>query len=200
MKSFIIRAAVIRRAAVILALFQAAICMQGQASGSPAEKDFVSGGKVEMTLESGEYDVRPSSDNRIHVRWNEASSKNVVVKLATNGKSADLRVEDTPHDNFHATIELPAETSVRIRMTAGNMTVSGIKGDKDIELNAGNLKIWVGDSKDWGNVDASVVAGNVDASPFAANKSGLFRSFNWTGPGRYRLHAHLMAGNIDLIK
>ena len=199
MKSSVIQVAVIRRAAVILALFQAAICMQGQASGSPAEKDFVSGGKVEMTLESGAYDVRPSSDNRIHVRWNEAN-KSVAVKLTTNGKSANLRVENTPHDNFHATIELPAETSVRIRMTAGNMTVSGIKGDKDIELNAGNLKISVGDSKDWGSVDASVTAGNVDASPFAANKSGLFRSFNWNGPGRYRLHAHLMAGNIDLIR
>ncbi len=72
MKSSIIQVAVIRRAAVILALFQAAICMQGQASGSPVEKDFVLGGKVEMTLESGEYDIRPSSDNRIHVRWNEA--------------------------------------------------------------------------------------------------------------------------------
>jgi hypothetical protein len=186
-------------AVAVSTLFLAGLA-QAQTNYSPVEKDFVSGGKVEMTLESGEYDIRPSSDNRIHVRWNEASSKSVVVKLATNGKSADLRVENTPHDNFHASIELPSETSVRIRMTAGNMTVSGIRGDKDIELNAGNLKIWVGDSKDWANVDASVVAGNVDASPFEANKSGLFRSFNWTGPGRYRLHAHLMAGNIDLIK
>ncbi|HLK52225.1 MAG TPA: hypothetical protein VKU42_02150 [Candidatus Angelobacter sp.] len=176
--------------------------VQAQTNYSPVEKDFVSNGKVEMTLESGSYEIRPSSDNRIHVRWNEASSKSVRarVNINLNDKFADIHVENTPHDHFDATIEVPAETSLRIRMTAGNMTVSGIKGDKNIELNAGNLKIWVGDSKDWGNVDASVVAGNVDASPFSANKSGLFRSFNWNGPGHYRLHAHLMAGNIDLIK
>ncbi len=198
MNSAFIQTAV--RVAMFAAIFQATSGLQAQTAGSPVEKNFVSGGKVTMTLESGEYDIRPSSDNRIHVRWNEASSKSVAVKLTTNGRSADLHVENTPHDNFHATIELPAETGVRIRMTAGNMTVTGIKGDKDIELNAGNLKISVGDSKDWGSVDASVTAGNVNASPFETNKSGLFRSFNWTGPGHYRLRAHLMAGNIDLIK
>ena len=53
-------------------------------------------------------EVRASADNRIHVRWNEASSKGVRVKLTTNGKSADVRVENTPHDNFHAIIELGA--------------------------------------------------------------------------------------------
>jgi hypothetical protein len=185
-------------AVAVITLFLSSFAY-AQASHSPVEKDFASGGKVEMTLESGDYEVRPSSDNRIHVRWNEAN-KSVRVKVEANGKSADLRVENTPHDNFHATIEIPAETSVRIRMTAGNMTVSSIKGDKDIELNAGNLKIWVGDSKDWEKVDASVTAGNVNASPFAASKSGLFRSFTWNGPGRYRLYAHLMAGNINLIK
>lgn len=119
-----------------------------QTSGSPAEKDFVSSGKIEITLESGDYDIRASSDNRIHVRWNEASGAR--VKLMTNGKSADLRVENTPHNNFHATIEVPALTDLRIRLTAGDLRVSGIKGDKDIEANAGNLNVSVGSSSDWG--------------------------------------------------
>ena len=108
-----------------------------QSTGSPAEKDFVSGGKIEMTLESGDYKIRASSDNRIHVRWNEASGKGVQVKLTTNGKSADLRVENTPHNNFHAIIEVPALTDVRIRLTAGNLEMAGIKGDKDIEAKCG---------------------------------------------------------------
>jgi hypothetical protein len=195
MKALLVTPWMIQLLAVFVIL-PGAVCLQAQ---SPAEKDFVSGGKVEMTLESGSYEVRLSSDNRIHVRWNEAI-KSVRVKVDVNGRSADIHVENTPHDHFDATIEVPAETSLHIRMTAGNMMVKGIKGDKNIELNAGNLKIWVGDSKDWANVDASVVAGNVDATAFATNKSGLFRTFDWTGPGRYRLHAHLMAGNIELVR
>jgi hypothetical protein len=184
-------------AAIFLAVFSVApITLGAQAMGSPAEKDFVSGGKIEMTLESGDYKVRASSDNRIHVRWNEASGAR--VKLATNGKSADVRVENTPHNNFHATIEVPALTDLRIRLTAGDMSVTGIQGDKDIELNAGDLNISVGSSSDWGDVDASVTAGDMHAPAFQAAKGGLFRSFHWKGPGKYKLHVHLMAGDVNL--
>jgi hypothetical protein len=171
-----------------------------QNPGSPVEKDFVSGGKIEITLESGDYHVRASSDNRVHVRWNEASARGVRVKLTTNGKSADLRVENTPHNNFHATIEVPALTDVRIRLTAGNLEMAPIKGDKDIEANAGNLNISVGSANDWGDVDASVTAGDLHAPAFQAASGGLFRSYKWKGPGKYRLHVHLTAGDINLLK
>jgi len=174
------------------------IRLGGQSTGSPAEKDFVSGGKIEITLESGDYNIRASSDTRIHVRWNEASARDVRVKLTTNGKSAELRVENTPHNNFHATIEVPALTDVRVRLTAGNLEMAPIKGDKDIEANAGNLNISVGSANDWGDVDASVTAGDLHAPAFQKATGGLFRSFKWKGPGKYRLRVHLTAGDINL--
>jgi hypothetical protein len=186
-------------AAMFLAvLLVAPITLVAQSPGSPAEKDFVSGGRIKMTLESGDYKIFASSDNRIHVRWNEASARGVRVKLVTNDKSAELRVENTPHNNFHATIEVPALADLRIRLTAGDMSVTGIKGDKDIGIHAGDLNISVGNSSDWGDVDASVTAGDINASPFQASKGGLFRSFHWRGPGKYRLHVHLMAGDVNL--
>jgi hypothetical protein len=194
MKSAFIQTAV--RAAIFVAVFQVAGGLQGQTVGSPVEKDFVSGGKVEMTLESGDYEVSPSSDNRIHVRWNEAN-KGVAVKLTTNGKSADLRVENTPN-NFHARIEVPAATDLRIRMTAGDLRVGEIKGDKDIEMNAGALRVAVGNANEWREVDASVTAGDVNAAPFQARTGGLFRSIRWKGPGKYRLYIHVMAGDVNL--
>jgi len=186
-------------AAMFLAvLLVAPIKLAAQSSGSPAEKDFVSGGRIKMTLESGDYKIFASSDNCIHVRWNEASARSVRVKLATNDKSAELRVENTPHNNFHATIEVPALADLRIRLTAGDMSVTGIKGDKDIEIHAGDLNISVGNSSDWGDVDASVTAGDINASPFHESRGGLFRSFHWRGPGKYRLHIHLTAGDVNL--
>ena len=186
-------------AAMFLAILSVApITLVAQTTGSPAEKDFVSGGRIKMTLESGDYKILASSDNRIHVRWNEASARGVQVKLTTNGNSADVRVENTPDNNFHATIEVPALADLRIRLTAGDMSVTGIKGDKDIEIRAGDLSISVGNSSDWGDVDASVTAGDINASPFQASKGGLFRSFHWRGPGKYRLHVHLMAGDVNL--
>ena len=184
-------------AAIFLAVLSVApITLGAQTPGSPAEKDFVSGGKVAITLESGDYEIHASSDNRIHVRWNEASGAR--VKLTTNGNSADLRVENTPNNNFHATIEVPALTDLRVRLTAGDMRVPGIKGDKDIEINAGDLNLSVGSSNDWDRVDASVTAGDINATPFGGSKGGLFRSFNWKGPGKYRMHVHLTAGDVNL--
>ncbi len=188
--------------AIAAAIFLSTLSMMSmslvaQSLGSPAEKDFVSGGRVTMTLESGDYKIRASSDNRLHVRWNEASGAR--VKLTTNGNSADVRVENTPHNNFHATIEVPALTDLRIRLTAGDMSVTGIKGDKDIEANAGDLNISVGSSSDWGDVDASVTAGDLHAPAFKAATGGLFRSFKWQGPGKYRLHVHLTAGDVNLL-
>jgi len=191
------------KTAVAAAMFLAVLSVTpirlgAQSTGSPAEKDFVPGGRIEMTLESGDYNIRASSDNRIHVRWNEASSKGVRVRITTNGKSADVRVENTPNNNFHATIEVPALADVRVRLTAGDLSVSGIKGDKDIEVNAGDLNISVGSSSDWGDVDASVTAGDLNAPAFQEARGGLFRSLKWKGPGKYRLHVHVMAGDVNL--
>ena len=124
-------------AVAVSALFLVGLA-QAQTNYSPVEKDFVSNGKVEMILESGSYEIRASPDNRIHVRWNEAlKSVRARVNVNLKDKYADIQIENTPHDHFDATIEIPAESSLRIRMTAGNMTVSGIKGDKNIELECG---------------------------------------------------------------
>jgi hypothetical protein len=54
------------------------------------------------------------------------------------------------------------------------MSVSGIKGDKDIEINAGDLNMSVGNSSDWGYVDASVTAGDIHAPAFKEATGGLF--------------------------
>ena len=184
------------RASVWLGLL-VPVSMLSQISGSPVVKDFVSGGKIKIALESGGYDIRPSTDHHIRIRWNEASGKGVKVTATADGKFAELRVENTPH-NFHATIEVPAEADLSIRMTAGALTVSGIRGDKDIESNAGDVTVDVGKSDDWSQVDASITAGDLAAPAFATSKGGLFRSLHWRGPGRYRLRVTLWAGNIFL--
>lgn len=186
------------RALAATAIFLAAPAwLAGQNPGSPVVKDFVSGGKIWMTLESGGYEIKPSPDNRIHVTWNEAHSKGVKVTVTPNGKWADLKVEGTPN-HFNATIEVPATTDLRVRLTAGQLTVGEINGDKDIEGNAGDVIVKVGKSSDWSQVDASVTAGALNAPAFQADRGGLFRSFQWKGPGKHKLHVHLTAGNITL--
>jgi hypothetical protein len=79
------------------------------------------------------------------------------------------------------------------------VTVEEVIGNKDVELHAGDLTIGVGRLGDYAHADASVLAGELTASAFGINKDGLFRSFEKDNPsGKYRLHAHVGAGDLVL--
>ncbi|HWX55838.1 MAG TPA: hypothetical protein VN176_14715 [Verrucomicrobiae bacterium] len=192
-----------QRTASLMARLTLAAFFALAAGSSPAqtnpEKPFVSGGRIEMTLEGGDYEVRPGADNRVRVTLsgNIGSAKAAVN---TNGTHADIEVTNTPHNNFHAIIEVPEVSDLRIRLTAGNLVTGAIKGNKDIQSNAGNAEITVGDPSQYASVDASVRAGNIDADVFGSSTSGLFRSFKWQGKGKYAVRARLGAGNLGFHK
>ena len=78
------------------------------------------------------------------------------------------------------------------------MKIEGIEGNKDVEAHAGDLEIQIAHPEEYGHRDASVLAGDIDASAFNISKEGLFRSFHQKGPGKYRLHAHLGAGDLTI--
>jgi hypothetical protein len=161
-------------------------------------KDFASGGDAQITLESGSYDVKAGTDNRIHMQWTGEGDKEPRVTVTVNGTSAEVKAENTPN-HFHVTIELPANTNLRVDLGAGELNVTGVKGNKEIDAKAGNVTINVGKSSDWGVVEASVQAGNLEAPAFQSSQSGLLRSLHWNGPGKYRLHVDLAAGNLKLL-
>jgi len=80
-----------------------------------------------------------------------------------------------------------------VRSPAGDLSLSGVVGDKDVEIHAGDLTISVGDPASYKHADASVRRDS-NAGAFGIVKDGLFRSFNKdNSAGKYRLHAHVAA-------
>ena len=77
--------------------------------------------------------------------------------------------------------------------------MSGIEGDKDIESNAGQVNINIGKPQDYRAIDASVTSGDSEARALRGIGAGPVHSLNATGPGKYRLHVHLGAGQIRLL-
>ena len=67
-----------------------------------------------------------------------------------------------------------------------------------MQLHFGELIVHVGDPAEYAHVDASVNSGGIEAKPFGEDHGGLFRSFEKTGNGKYRLHAHVGAGDLTL--
>jgi hypothetical protein len=167
----------------------------------PFAVDFPSGSKLRLHLRSGEFRIEGRNDKKIAVHLggrNAASAQDLTVSFRRTGSNADLRVFGGPKNNLQVTIEVPSSAMLFVRMPAGDLTVEGVSGDKDIELHAGDLTISVGDAADYGHVDASVLSGDLEAPPFHESHGGLFRSFEKHGAGKYTLHAHVGAGDLTL--
>jgi len=165
------------------------------------QADFVSGGQLRMHIRSGELRVIGSDENKIRVNYsgkNGSKTSDVTVSLKTVGNSAELRVSGGPHNDFRIEIQVPKNSGLYLRMPAGDLEINGLSGDKDVEIHAGDVTLGVGKAEDYGHVDASVNAGDLDAKPFGVSKGGLFRSFDKHGSGKYRLHAHVGAGDLVL--
>ena len=170
---------------------------QTQAPAEAAEKPFASGGKIEMQLASGGYVIRPGSGNTIRVSFS-GNVGSATADVSTAETQANVTVKDTPRNNFQATIEVPRNADLVIRLTAGELKVEAINGNKDIESNAGNVDVVTGDAKDYASVDASVQAGDINAEAFGESRSGVFPKLTWSGQGKYTLRARLIAGNLTL--
>ena len=187
---------------VVLAVLFAAAVVQGQERASATTSlKFMSGGDVHLHLEAGGYTIVATDSDTIVVTCEHRSQdklKQVRVAIRPAGTTADVYIRNTPNNNFTATIEIPKRSNLRVRLTAGEVTVGPIEGDKDIELNAGSMVVDIPRPQDYGLREASVTAGSISAPAFDENRDGLFRSFRQHGPGKYSLRVHVIAGEITL--
>jgi hypothetical protein len=150
-----------------------------------------------MNLRSGDVEIVGTEASVLRVTCNvqRGSPEAVKITFAANR----LTIRGGTHNDTHYRIEVPRRTNLVVRGSAGDLRLSGVTGDKDVELNAGDLIIEVGDPASYRHVEASVLAGDLVASAFGVTKDGLFRSFDGNySTGRFRLRAKLLAGDLLL--
>ena len=164
---------------------------------SPVETKFAAGGRVHLDLCSSGIELVGRDDAMVRVSYHPERD-NVKVRIKVSGDRADIRLTGCPHNNFQARIEIPRSSALYARMLAGQLDVRDITGDKDVELSFGQLNLDVGSADQYGHVEASVNSGQLEAAAFSVSKGGLFRSFDRNGPGKYRIHAHVGAGQLEL--
>ncbi|HVH60229.1 MAG TPA: hypothetical protein VM709_07835 [Candidatus Sulfotelmatobacter sp.] len=167
----------------------------------PFQVDYPSGSQVSLHLRSGDVRVVGKEHNQISVRVEARDTeraREVKVYFERFENSAELRVWGGPKNDLQIIVEVPKNTGLFVRMPAGQLEISDVTGDKDVQLHAGDLILHVGDPADYSHVDASVTTGGLEAPPFHEDHGGLFRSFQKSGNGRYRLHAHVGAGDLTL--
>jgi hypothetical protein len=174
---------------------------EGRAKES-LERVFSQNGRIRMDLSAGEYHISGSPDNRIRLEWSvrdPAQLPRVKAQADVRDREATITTDGPSNKGLRVAIEVPKQADLYVRLSAGDLRIEGIQGNKDVELHAGDVRIDVGRVEDYRTVDASVWAGDIKAAPFQVNKGGLFRSFDWRGKGPYRLHARLKAGDLRLF-
>ena len=186
-------------ALTILATSTAARPAVQTTSGAPVAKAFAKGGAIRMKLAAGDYRISGGAEDMIRVSWRTdraEDARNLKADAELRGTSAVIVTSGTKR--VHFTIDVPARSDIDIDLTAGDIEIRGIEGNKRLESWAGDVSIDVGRPEQYRSVEASVRAGDLSARPFNVSKGGLFRSFTWSGNGPYSLRVKLVAGDMTL--
>jgi len=192
----------------VLLLFSIGLALNSLVTGQAActenrrEYAFAEHGDIRLQLSSGAYIVRAGSRDRLVVQWQaedpafEKDVSKVRVRTSISGNIASIRTEG-PTKHARITIEVPVFSNLYLRMRAGDVRITGIEGDKDVHLTAGDLKINVVPNS-YSYVHASVTVGDLRARVLGVSKDGFGNSLNWNGPGNHTLKASLFAGDLTL--
>lgn len=188
-----------------IAIFAAAASGFGQNSGTcatPLSWPAKAGMTLTVESRSGEVDFAGSDQEGIRISCktgDEDLSGEVHVHIEQTGDFSKLRISGGPDSNFHVRIEVPRRTNLRVHVAAGELRVDNIAGDKELSLNAGEIRVSGVNASEYRSVDASVGVGGLSASAFGVGKGGFFRSIDKDAlSGTFHLHAHLLTGNIQL--
>lgn len=170
-------------------------------SGSTLQSEMPPITTVRLHLRDGDFRVVATDSDDITIRSDgknpDAASK-VRVLLKRTGNSLDVTLKNVPKRECQITILVPRETNLYARMRAGDLSIDGVSGNKDLEMLAGDLTIQGADSADYGPVDLSVKFGDLHGEQFGSPKGTVGNSLRHDGSGKYRLHAHVFAGDLTL--
>lgn len=176
-----------------------------QSSGSctkPVAIDANSGMALNIESVSSGIDIVGTDRMEIRISCTLPDSEDperIALRIERTGDFGKIKVSGPRENNLHVRIEVPKKIGLRVRMAAGQVVVNDVAGDKDIELQAGQIIVDKVDSAQYHSVRASVEIGDVKAAAFGADKGGFFREINRdVAGGPYRIRAHVMTGSVEL--
>ena len=113
--------------------------------------------RVRLEFPVGELRVIPSDESRVRfdikVRCRHASDERcaeladqLILDSDDTGGTLNLRLHKLPHWNNHGmtvigTLAVPRALAVDIEMGVGELTISGIEGDLDVQLGVGDAEV-----------------------------------------------------------
>lgn len=170
-------------------------------------KAFAPGQSLRLEVNVGDVRIVPNPDDhelRMEIRPNRhgtssSEMQSWVRQFDVSGTQATirLRMPKTGNHGGDVTLFVPSRTNLSVDLGIGDMTVTGIDGNKNISMHIGDLKIGGLRASDYGSVHLSTHIGDVDDGVFAAHQSGwLGKSEDASRKGPWRLSADVGIGDI----
>jgi hypothetical protein len=200
MKTLSLAAAAILFATPFLGFSQSDVSC-GQALGAALR----SGAVLAIDSRPAGLEIVGTDQEAIHVSCTAddmQSAKDIHIRFSGNPDHARLTITGPflKNGNLNIRIKVPQRTNLGVQMSAGQVKVEEVKGNKDIEIHAGQISISSDHKWDYKSIDASVAIGQVNAQIYSTEKGGFFRSFHKeNADGEYHLRAHVTTGQIDLL-
>ena len=161
-----------------------------------------------LTIESrpAGLEIVAGDEDALHVTCTAGNNDSAHVEFhfapSPLGGKLTIRGTNMHHgdNNLQIRIQVPRRTNLRVRMFAGELKIEEVKGDKDLDIGAGQISIKAMHPAEYRSVNASVGVGQVNAPAFNADKGGFFRHVHKdNASGEYRLRVHVSTGEIDLL-
>lgn len=188
-------------ASVVLTVLAA---IPGLAATHTSSIDFSPGNSLLFKLRGGDLHIKRGRDPlHILVRYTPDAKKpdeehKVQLRSEVRGAQIQIEVEAPRSLSVDAEVEVPSPLTLEVRMTAGDLSVEGVEGDKNLNLFAGDLTVNIATLQDLGNVEVSVGIGDISVPAVGETHGWLGHKWKYKGSGTYRLYAHTSFGDARL--
>ncbi|MGB7353519.1 MAG: hypothetical protein WBD06_07435 [Acidobacteriaceae bacterium] len=172
------------------------------------------GGTVVLTLNVGDVKILPDSESgrlRLEIHTKRPVDQETMAgwvrrfDLAADRATIDIQIpkwKDNCADDCggDVTLYVPQHTNLKADLEVGDMTVSGIHGDKELYTGIGDLRIAVADPAEYGHVETNTRIGDVhDFLNHGDQPDGfLGKSEDFTLSGQYHLKASTGIGDVRI--
>jgi hypothetical protein len=97
------------------------------------------------------------------------------------------------------TVYLPAYTDLKLQLGAGQITVKGIEGNKDLHVNVGQLTVNIADGAEYSEIRTSSKLGETNDEVSHKRSDGFFPSTDHvSSQGLYKLYARVDIGEVKV--